>query len=102
MRGQYEVEVEVYRDEKPLYLQRAHLKDGMFGIDGALINAEDYFRNMAANRVVVYLSEEDDLINIFEEDDLKMKELIEKIRVSIEKLEGENDGSSRSRNLQTI
>lgn len=101
MRGQYEAEVEVYKDEKPIHLQRAYLKDGMFGIDGALFAAEELFRSEAANRIVVYISEDDELVDMFEEEELKMIELVEKIRASIEDQERKEHGNG-NRNLQTV
>lgn len=101
MRGQYEAEVEVYKDEKTLHLQKAYLKDGMFGIDGALLTAEVCFKDHAANRIVVYISEDDELVDMFEEEELIMSELIEKIRASIEEQERKENGN-RDRNLQTV
>lgn len=67
MKGSYELEVELQNSERSVYYAKALLENGMFGMDGAITNAITLGKTKQADTVIIYLSHEGELINIWEE-----------------------------------
>lgn len=101
MIGSYEVEIELKNNDESVCFYKALLENGMFGIDGAIQNCIDKGLHSNIDSLVVYLSCEGNLLNIWDvtvsHNTLTMKTLniVGSIRRFIVKHEEKRYGASR-------